>query len=276
MTEAMLYWVRDVGIDGFRCDVAGFVPLDFWEEVRRQLDEVKPVFMLAEWEQRDLHARAFDATYGWAWKEAAHDIAQGKSDASRMTGFLQSHLSSWPGDAFRMVYTENHDQNAWEGTPREFYGEGLEAFMTLQFLMDAIPLVHNGQEAGNERRLAFFEKDPITWQGHPNAELLKKLIDLKTRNPALWNGNWGGRYVPIVTDQPGRVVSFARQKDGNEVLAFANLSPEMTRFTITDGPAEGLWQDAFTGEAYTLTFSDSIVLPAWGTFVLNRKPLPGG
>lgn len=276
MTEAMLYWVRDVGIDGFRCDVAGFVPLDFWEEVRRQLDEVKPVFLLGEWEQRDLHARAFDATYGWAWKEAAHDIAQGKSDASRMTGYMQSHISSWPEDGMRMLYTENHDQNAWEGTPSEFYGDGLEAFMTLQFVMDGIPLIHNGQEAGNERRLAFFEKDPITWQDHPQAEWIRRLTDLKTRNPALWNGNWGGRLIPVETSEPARIVSFARVKDGNEVLGLFNLSPEETRFTLTDGPVAGAWQDAFTEERYTLALGDSIVLPAWGSFVMTQKPLPEG
>lgn len=276
MTETMVYWVRDIGIDGYRADVAGFVPLDFWEELRRQLDEVRPVFMLAEWEQRDLHARAFDATYGWAWKEAAHDIARGKSDAGRMTSYMQGHISSWPSDGIRMLYTENHDQNAWEGTPSEIFGDSLKAFMTLQFVMDGIPLIHNGQEAGNETRLAFFEKDPIVWQDHPQADFLRDLIALKKRNPALWNGDWGGRLIPVETDQPSRIVSFARAKDGNEVLALFNLSPEMTRFTLTDGPVEGTWHDAFSGEAYTLTFIDSIVLPAWGTFVLNRKPPPGG
>jgi len=276
MTESMVYWVRDVGIDGFRCDVAGFVPLDFWEELRRELDAVKPTFLLAEWEQRDLHAKAFDATYGWAWKEAARDIAQGKSDASRMTGYMQHHLGSWPSGAMRMLYTENHDQNAWEGTPAEFYGEALAAFMALQFVMDGIPLIHNGQEAGNEKRLAFFERDPIAWRDHPNAGFIRQLTDLKSRNPALWNADWGGRLTPVVNSEPGRIVSFARQKDGNEVIALFNLSPEMTRFTLTDGPVTGLWQDALTGETYTLGLTDSIVLPAWGYFILNRNPLPGG
>lgn len=276
MAESMLYWVRDAGIDGFRCDVAGFVPLDFWEDVRRQLDGIKPTFLLAEWEQRDLHARAFDATYGWAWKEAAHDIAKGKSDSGRMTSYMQHHLGSWPHGAMRMLYTENHDQNAWEGTSAEFYGEALPTFMALQFVMDGIPLIHNGQEAGNEKRLAFFEKDLIDWKDHPNADLIRQLTDLKSRNPALWNGDWGGRIVPVVTDQPGRIVSFMRKRDGNEVLALFNLSPETTGFTISDGPVEGQWHAPFTGETHTLTFADRIELPAWGYLVLNRMPLPEG
>ena len=45
--------MREFDVDGYRCDVAGFVPLDFWENVRRELDEIKPVFMLAEWESRE-------------------------------------------------------------------------------------------------------------------------------------------------------------------------------------------------------------------------------
>ena len=84
MTEAMKYWVQEVGMDGFRCDVAGFVPLDFWENLRRELDAIRPVFMLAEWEQRDLHARAFDMTYTWGFNNTLHRIATGEGDAGSL------------------------------------------------------------------------------------------------------------------------------------------------------------------------------------------------
>ncbi|MGD8867747.1 MAG: alpha-amylase family glycosyl hydrolase, partial [Gemmatimonadales bacterium] len=84
MTEAMKYWVREADVDGFRCDVAGFVPVDFWNNVRRELDAIKPIFMLAEWESRDLHAEAFDATYAWSWNEAMHRIATGELDVNSL------------------------------------------------------------------------------------------------------------------------------------------------------------------------------------------------
>ena len=90
MSEAMKWWVAEVGFDGFRCDVAGFVPLDFWDTVRRELDAIRPVFMLAEWEQRDLHARAFDATYTWGFYDTLHDIAQGRADVGALTGYYLS------------------------------------------------------------------------------------------------------------------------------------------------------------------------------------------
>ncbi len=274
MTESMLFWVRDIGVDGFRCDVAGFVPIEFWEDTRRQLDAVKPVFLLAEWEDRDLHRSAFDASYAWTWKDAARDIAQGKSDAARMTGFMQHHLSAWPEHAMRMFYTENHDQNAWEGTPSEFYGAALPTFMTLQFLMDGIPVIHNGQEAGNEKRLAFFERDPIAWRDHSNAGLIRSLIDLKTANPALWNGKWGGRFIPVVTDNPSQIVSFARSKAGNTVIALINLSPGAATFKLQDGPVAGTWTDAVSQAPVVLALGDTIVLPPWGQQVLVRTQPP--
>lgn len=270
MADAMAYWVREVGIDGYRCDVAGFVPLDFWEDVRAELDAIKPVFMLAEWDTPDLHRRAFDATYAWDWKEAARDIAQGLSDAGRMTGVMQRHLSSWPRDGYRMIYTENHDQNAWEGTPREFYGDALETFMTLQFVMDGIPVIHNGQEAGNEHRLAFFEKDPIEWKEHPQKELIQRLIRLKKDNKALWNGAEGGAYIPIVTDNPSQIVSFARESDGNKVIALFNLTNRAARFKLTDGPVTGTYTDHATGQPVKLDLSGATDhdLPAWGFIIL--------
>lgn len=65
MTQALVYWVKDFNIDGYRCDTAGFLPTDFWDNARAEMDAVKPVFMLAEWESRDLHKKAFDMTYSW-------------------------------------------------------------------------------------------------------------------------------------------------------------------------------------------------------------------
>ncbi|MEZ5998053.1 MAG: alpha-amylase family glycosyl hydrolase [Hyphomonas sp.] len=270
MTGAMEYWVRDVGIDGYRCDVAGYVPLDFWDTVRARLDAIKPVFMLAEWDTRDLHQRAFDATYAWDWKNAAHAIAQGEADASRMTSLMQRDLGSWPHDAYKMIYTENHDQNAWEGTPREFYGDALPTFMALQFVMDGIQVIHNGQEAGNEHRLAFFEKDPIVWRDHPQKDLIRKLIRLKKDNPALWNGDAGGTYEPVVTDNGGQIVSFARRMKGNTVIALFNLSDRPATFTITDGPVDGTYTDFSTGAPVTLDLAaaQQKTLPAWGYHVL--------
>ena len=167
MTEAMKFWVRDVDVDGFRCDVAGFVPVDFWDNVRRELDEIKPVFMLAEWESRDLHVRAFDMTYGWSWNETLHKIAHGKADVEALKVYYAWNDRFYQRDAYRMLFVSNHDKNAWEGTEYEQFGDALPAAIVLSVVGEGIPLVYNGQEAGSDKRLEFFAKDVITWRTDP-------------------------------------------------------------------------------------------------------------
>ncbi|MEO1661915.1 MAG: alpha-amylase family glycosyl hydrolase [Pseudomonadota bacterium] len=272
-TAALKYWVEEFGVDGYRADVAGFVPLDFWETARAELDLIKPVFMLAEWQQRDLHRHAFDATYGWAWKEAAQRIAAGQSDAGDLRGFLGDQISTWPLDAYRMLYTENHDQNAWDGATGDIYGAAYHAMLTLSFVTEGIPLIHNGQEVGNQDQLAFFERDPIEWGDyqHPDGDLIHQLIRIKKHNKALHNGAAGGRIVPVSTDVPSQILSFAREKDGNQVLVLFNLSDREAQFKLTDGPAAGAWIDALTGEAETLRLGAGRRLAPWQGRVLVKN-----
>ncbi len=131
MAEALEYWVRECDVDGYRCDVAGFVPLDFWEDVRARLDAIKPVFMLAEWETRDLHARAFDASYAWSWNEALHELASGHGDLDGLRAYYAWNERSWPGDAMRMTFVSNHDHNHALGTEYERFGPALAATTVL-------------------------------------------------------------------------------------------------------------------------------------------------
>ncbi len=146
---AMEYWVREVGIDGYRADVAGYVPIDFWETMRARLDAIRPVFMLGEVQQTVHHRAAFDATYGWDWHVASKRIAQGGADATGFFGYYAEHQSLWPAEAMRLTYIENHDSNAWEGTIYENYGPALEAMTALSFTHEGLSMVHNGQEACN-------------------------------------------------------------------------------------------------------------------------------
>ncbi len=269
MAESMIYWVRDVGVDGFRADVAGYVPIDFWERVRADLDAIKPVFMLGEWEMRDLHMRAFDATYAWEWNRAVHNIAHGKADVGGLFGYYSGNESAWPGGAMRMTYVSNHDQNAWEGTEFERFGPALHSAMVLSFVGEGIPTIYNGQEAGNEKRLKFFEKDPIRWREHPNGELYRLLIALKKANPALWNAPWGARMVRVVNSAPTKVFSFVRAKNGNTVLAVMNFSPEAQTVTFADALPHGRYRDFADGNEVTIGAGTTMSLPAWSYRVLT-------
>jgi len=188
MIDAMKFWVRDVGVDGFRCDVAGMVPLDFWETARLELEEVKPVFILAEWESPAAHNRAFDMTYSWDLYRAMNDIAQNKATASAVDSYLQREAGSYPRHAFRMLFTSNHDENSWNGTVFERLGGGVGTFAVLSATLPGMPLVYSGQEAALSKRLEFFEKDQIPWGDYRFQWLYSALLNLKRRNRALWNG----------------------------------------------------------------------------------------
>lgn len=277
MAEAMLYWVRDVGIDGFRADVAGYVPIDFWAQLRRDLEAVRPVFMLAEFEQRDMHMHAFDATYAWSWNRAVHNIAIGEADVGALFGFYSENESAWPAGAMRMMYVTNHDQNSWEGTEFERFGPALTNAIVLSFAGEGIPLIYNGQEAGNERRLEFFERDPILWRDHPNGDLYRRLIALKSANRALWNAPWGGRMLGIVNSAPQKVFSFLRERDGDRVFAIFNFSGDAQDVTFSEGPHHGRYRDFATGEEVAVDAATRISLPAWSYRLLTvERPAAAG
>lgn len=273
MTDAMKYWVEEVGIDGFRCDVAGFVPLDFWDNLRRELDAIRPVFMLAEWDERDLHARAFDMTYSWGLNDTLHKIAHGEADATALGAHYYRVNNTWPRDAMRMAFVSNHDKNAWDGTQFEMHGDALENAIVLSVVSDGMPLVYNGQEAGNRKRLAFFEKDPIEWREHPIGDLYKKLFALKKSNSALFNGGWGAEMIPVLNSAPTQVFSFARMDERSGVFAVFNFSPDPVSVEFQDGPYQGEWQDFSNGEK--VTFDESAMLRmapwSWRVYVERKR-----
>jgi glycosidase len=271
MAQSMAYWVRDVGVDGFRADVAGYVPIDFWETVRADLDAIKPVFMLGEWEMRDLHMRAFDATYAWEWNKAMAAIGAGKADVGALFGYYSGNESAWPSGAMRMTYVSNHDQNAWEGTEFERFGPALTNTMVLSMVGEGIPVIYNGQEAGNQKRLEFFEKDPIQWREHPNGALYKRLIAFRKAHPALANAPWGARMVRVVNSAPTKVFSFVRRKDGDKVLVVMNFSAEPQRVTFPETLANGAYRDFAGGKAVTVAAGTAMDLPPWSYRLLASR-----
>lgn len=275
MTEALEFWVREAGVDGYRADVAGFVPLDFWNTARARLDAIKPVFMLAEWEMRDMHYAAFDATYAWTWKDAMKGIAAGRADTGALFGFYSWNESAYPREAMRMIYTSNHDQNAWEGTEYEQYGVFREAAIVLSVTGEGIPLIYNGQEVGNQKRLAFFEDDPIQWPADyaldSQGELFRDLFALKKRSKALHNAQWGGRMHQVVNSAPQKVFSFFREKDGDQVFVAMNLSSEPQTVTFTGTWHHGAYVDFRSGEAVTVDGATAMTLEPGGWRVLERR-----
>lgn len=263
MTEALKYWVKEADIDGYRCDVAGFIPTDFWNNVRKELDAIKPVFMLAEWEARDLHEYAFDMTYAWTWNYAIRDLVNGKVGMNELFVYYSWNDKAYTQDMLRMTHITNHDLNSWYGTQSEIFGGGLEPAIVLSVVGEGLPLLYNGQEAGDSKRLAFFEKDPIEWKEHPIGNLYKKLFALKKSNTALWNAHWGAKMLHVPNSAPKKVFSFVRQNERDKVFAVLNFSAEPQTVTFQESLFHGTYTDHFNATRVELSERTSLALKPW-------------
>ena len=224
MTEAMAFWLRACGVDGFRCDVASLVPTPFWEQARARLDAIKPVFMLAESDAVDLHARAFDVTYDWDLFDQLKAVAQGKAGAEAIKAWWQRRQATYPPDAYRMHFTGNHDSNSWHGSDAELFGsiEAFQAMAVLAATLPGLPLVYGGQESFFRKRLAFFERDPINWGARPLEAFYTRLLQLKRSHPALANGSAGGALQWLDAGHPA-LLRFARTAAGRQLVVAVNL-----------------------------------------------------
>jgi glycosidase len=271
MTESLKFWVRETWIDGFRCDVAGFIPTDFWETARAELDQIKPVFMLAEWESRDLHAKAFDMTYSWSLWDIMHAVIKERKPIWKLNEYMAHHVNTFPAEGYRMTFVDNHDKNSWEGTPFSNFGDGLEAAMVMTCTVSGMPLIYSGQEAGLDRSLKFFDKDSIAWKAHSNGVLYKKLFGLKHTNEALWNGASGGEMTRIYNDQPEKVISFYREKNGDKVLTVINFSPDPLIVKLETKYFKGTYAELFTEKKFRISGEDMINLKGWGCMVLHSE-----
>lgn len=263
MTEALKYWVKEADIDGYRCDVAGMVPTQFWNNVRKELDAIKPVFMLAEWESRDLHAEAFDMTYAWSWNEAVHKICQGDADVNTLYRYYSWNESAYPENSLRMTFVSNHDKNAWEGTMYEQFGEGLKAAIALSVVGEGMPLIYNGQEAGNAKRLEFFEKDPIVWKEDEIGKLYKDLFALMKENSALWHAKWSSRMLKVPSNHENEVFSFVRQNDKDKVFAVFNFSHEQKEVTFKETLYHGSYREFQENKQVTFDAKSVVKLQPW-------------
>ena len=261
MIQEMKYWVETFDIDGFRQDHAGRkIPIDFWQTAEEEIEEVKDLFWLAEWNTPQMHF-AFDATYAWAFHHLSGEIARGEKPAGEIEEFLKKDRHDYGKHAYRMTFTSNHDENTWQGTVFERYGDGYEAMAVLMGTIDGIPLVYCGQEAKMDKRLRFFEKDTIDWSNIPLQEFYTTLLTLRKDNEALWSGDFGGRSIRINADNDEAVYAFSRSKNGNNVVVMLNLSDEDQSFSLESGFISGSHVEVFTGNSYEI--SPEVNLSPW-------------
>ena len=272
MIDAMKFWVTETNIDGFRCDLASWVEVDFWQEARPQLDAVKPLFWLGEFDEIDTpeYGKVFDASYSWNWMHKSKDYYQ-KSESIQSLKDLLIKYSNIGDGSQRAWFTSNHDENTWNGTEYEKYGAIAKPLAVFSATWNGVPLLYSGQELPNMKRLEFFEKDVIEWNGNYQlADFYKTLLNLKSNNPALRGGdaNVGTHFISTTADDK---IFEKKKKNGNdEVLVVLNLSKEDVTFSITDQNVNGKFKEVFTNTKHNFDNDKNFELKKGGYLVYAK------
>ncbi len=271
MINAMKYWVENFDIDGFRCDVAGEVPTDFWDSARVELEKVKPLFMLAEAEKPDLMYSAFDAYYGWHLLYIMNQISQGKMDARELKKYFNGHAKEFPARAMRMNFTSNHDENSWNGTVFERMPHSYKTFAVFTYIVPDIPLIYSGQEACLNKRLRFFDKDTIEWKDCDMFGLYQKLNSLRHTHPALAGGPDRGKMKILRTSDSVHVFALARYKDNDTIVALFNLSGDTVNVKLRFARPAGQFKEYFSDTEAELKRGSMVSLKPWDYKVFIKK-----
>ena len=259
MIEDMQYWLKEEGVDGFRCDVAGSVPTDFWQEAIPQLRATKDIFMLAEaWEPELFKGDLFDMGYAWDGHHMMNHIAKGEKTANDWYTYLDERNAKYENDDILMNFITNHDENSWNGTIGERMGDAAPAMLALEYMTTGMPLIYSGMEYDMSHRLKFFEKDSIPKTKGKIWPLLEKLGALKNSNAALGQSNIGATVERIDIGNKN-VLAFERHNNGSVIIFIANLSNQGLK---TGLPQKGSYMDYMTNKKIVLN-GDAIELGPW-------------
>jgi glycosidase len=263
MIDAMSYWIKYADIDGFRCDVAFMIPVNFWMHARRAIDELKPnCFFLAE-AGDPLQHKAFDMTYDWPLKDVINDMAKGKKNVTDLVKLLNEEQKKFSPKDLRMQFITNHDINTWDGSEYERLGKApVDAFTVLTYTIPGMPLIYTGQEEPISKRLRFFDKDTVGFNKFEKKGFYTKLNQLKKENKALWNITYGGNFKIMRNSNPENILTFTRLKEENSVLCLFNFSGKEQSFKILDITPENI--SNYLGEKLTVTKDSTYKLKAWG------------
>lgn len=244
MTDAMRFWVQECDIDGFRCDMAHLVPLDFWRKARTELDAIKPLFWLAETED-SAYLDVFDSWYTWRWMAATEKYFRQEKTMADLLHILDVYLTCYPANAQGAYFTANHDENSWNGTEYEKYGGAAKALAVFSCTWKGLPLIYSGQEMPNRKRLKFFDKDPIEWNGQFELhEFYQTLLQLRRKHPALQDSNVP-QLISLAADEP--VLAFVRQSADRKMIVVLNLSPNEVIVKLPEQHIDRPFTDIFDG-----------------------------
>lgn len=236
LRQAMVYWIEEANIDGYRIDQAYAVPKKFYDKTFAILKQIKPLFLLAE---TDIYhpggiglVKKFDASYDWPGHHLSKKVAQGQKNALNYSRHIERTIKRYGPENIVVNFVSNHDENSWNGTIEESYGKAAYAFMALNYTIPGMPLVYSGQEYDLNKRLHFFEKDSFPKVSGKTMEFLQQLGALKNNHKALTSGLSGGSFKRLLNSKNDQILAFERERDGDTIVFIANLSKDYAQFTL--------------------------------------------
>ena len=263
MIAAMRHWLVTFDLDGFRQDVAHFIPPEFWSEANTELRAAakRPLLMLAEADNLDLHRAGFDLTYAWPSYALLKAVWKGVPADS----FARAELpvvAAMPPGGMRMRFTTNHDETAWDNPPVILFGgsAGARAAYVAEALLPGRPLLYDGQEVESPQKLGLFVKQAIDWN-QPRAAVARafyRRVVTLTRTDSAFLGR---DFAVLRTSSPDTVIAYRR---GNAAV-LVNARNGAVRLTVTGYDVNGM-KNLLT---HTVQRGDTVSLPAYGAVVLQ-------
>jgi glycosidase len=273
MIDAMVFWVKECDIDGYRCDLAFWVQLDFWLEARAELEKTKTLFWLAESDPLDHedYYQAFDACYTWTWMHKTEEFYKHGQNKYLLDEVVHRYDTNGGPDSIPLWFTSNHDENTWNGTEYEKYGDAAKALAVFSFTRNGMPLIYSGQELPNHKRLQFFDKDQIEWNGlYKLHDFYKKLLSLHKNNNALRAGDTAVTTYNLSVNNADKVMAYLRKNGANEVLVILNFSREALSCSVLDEHLGGKFINVFTKETENFTGLKIVEMQPWEYLVYEK------
>ena len=271
LRKAMVYWVEETNIDGYRIDQAYAVPQEFYNKTFAILKQIKPLFFLAE---TDIYhpggldlVKKFDASYDWPGHHLSKKVAQGQKNALNYSRHIERTIKRYGPENIVVNFVSNHDENSWNGTIEESYGKAAYAFMALNYTIPGMPLVYSGQEYDLNKRLHFFEKDSFPKVSGNTMEFLQQLGALKNNHKALTSGLSGGSFKRLLNSKNDQILAFERERDGDTIVFIANLSKDYAQFTL---PYEGNFKRFQDFKNKRLSSSYQYDMKPWEFWILTN------
>jgi glycosidase len=270
MIEAMKFWVKETGIDGYRCDAAVKVPTDFWKSAWQSLDSIRPLIKLAEAREPELMTNGFDAAYGWDLHHLMNEIAKGTKKVDALHKYFDQIDTMYAPHDILLNFITNHDENSWQGSEYERMGKGVNCFAAFTYIVPGMPLIYTGQEAALKKRLRFFDKDTVNWNDTTLYSFYRRLDDLKHTNSALIAG-YKDNVFKYAMDTIANTAVIFRQTGNDNVLGLFNFSDSIVKIRVTIPEALDKYREVFNNDRIQVNKDTYFTLNPWAFSILEKN-----